>query len=86
MKVVDEGNGPKQKWTKRFVCEECQATLEVEESDLHVVNTAVGYAGETWEPELEFECPVCHSDNRVTGRVPSGIQYKLFEEALKKAK
>lgn len=84
MKVIAKGDG-KKKWTKRFVCEECKAVLEVEEKDLHVANTAVAYAGESWEPRLYFDCAVCHSDNDVTGKVPSGIQSKLFEEAREKS-
>ena len=83
MRVIAEGNSPA-KWSKRFVCTECSAVLEVDEPDLHVVNTAVAYAGETWDPRLRFTCEICHSVNDVTGQVPSGIQGKLFGEAFSK--
>ena len=45
MKVIDEGKG-KTTWSKRFVCTECDAVLEVEEGDLYAVNTAVAHACE----------------------------------------
>ena len=83
MKVIKTGNASTE-WTKRLVCPECQALLEVVESDLYVVNTAVNYAGETWEPELRCNCGSCHSQIDMSNKVPSGIQYKLYDSARKK--
>lgn len=83
MKVITKGNKPA-KWTKRFTCDECEAVLEVEESDLYAVNTAVAYAGETYDPRLRIKCGCCSSEIDVTNKVPSGLQNKLFAELRKK--
>lgn len=78
MKIV----GKRKKWTKRFACKECKTELEISESDLHVHNVAPNWGGGPyWDPEMHFDCTVCHSDNDVTDRIPSGIQYKMFERA-----
>lgn len=84
MKVVNKGKG-KQKWSKRVVCPECNAVLDIEKEDLYVINTAVAYAGETWEPELCFNCGSCESRVTVTNQVPSGIQWDLFDKARQQA-
>lgn len=76
MKVLE---GP-DKWVKQCTCKECSAKLEIEESDLRVVNTAVGYAGETWEPAIVVTCPVCKTDVYVTKKVPYGIQNRLYDK------
>jgi transcription elongation factor Elf1 len=65
-------------WTKQFTCPHCNAELEVSGSDLYVVNEAVGYAGETWEPEIHYECPVCKTSNRITRKVPGGLASDLM--------
>jgi len=72
------------KWTKTVTCRECKSELEIEESDLYVYNNAVGYAGETWEPEVSYDCGVCHSRNCVDNKIPSGIKYKLVDAARAK--
>ena len=78
MKVLDTGS---KKWSKKIKCRECKAKLEIELDDVKAINTAMGYAGETWEPLLYVECAVCNSDVRLKiGSVPSGIEHKLFEE------
>lgn len=79
MKVLKGGNKTG-KWVKKFVCKHCDAVLEVCENDLFTVNTAVAYAGETWDPRLRFTCPVCSTDNDVTNNVPYGIQFKSFSD------
>lgn len=79
MKIVSKSK----KWSKQFKCEDCGSVIEVEEKDLTVGNYAVGWGGETWEPEVEFECPICHSYVQVTGKIPKGIQSRKMDEALK---
>lgn len=81
MKVLDTGS---KKWSKKIKCSECKAKLEIELDDLKAGNYAIGYAGETWEPQLYVECAVCNSEVRVKeSNVPSGIRHKLFD-ALRK--
>jgi hypothetical protein len=82
MKVLDAGNG-KKKWTKLIVCPHCKATLEIEETDLHVANEAVGWGGENWEPHLRCKCGSCASFIEMGGRVPQGIESKLVQKAAK---
>lgn len=43
-------------------CKRCNARLEFEPEDVVCINTAVGYAGETWEPRFIIECPECGED------------------------
>jgi hypothetical protein len=69
-----------EKWSKRVNCRECKSRLEIEEDDLRAVNTAMSYAGETWDPRLRVTCAVCHSDIDVTDKVPSGLQNKKYDE------
>lgn len=78
MKVLDTGS---KKWSCKVKCHECKAKLEIELSDVKAGNYAIGYAGETWEPQLYVECAVCSSEVRLKiGSVPSGIENKLFTE------
>jgi rubrerythrin len=83
MKVLKQGG---EGWSQEFVCQGCASTLLVETSDLAVINTAMGYAGETWEPEVAFNCPVCQTTNQVSSRVPDGIRNRLISEANRKRK
>ena len=77
MKVLPEG---KTKWSIVVDCS-CGAKLEVEESDLKVVNTACFYAGETWDPEISITCPVCKTSMHVTDRVPYGMSSAMMAAA-----
>jgi len=43
-------------------CKRCNARLEFEPADVVCINTACGYAGETWEPRYIIECPECGED------------------------
>ena len=79
MKVLSQ-----EKWSAQVTCTACKALLEIEESDLRVVNTAMAYAGERWDPRLRVECAVCHSDIDVTRTVPSGMRYRMYDEAREK--
>ncbi len=81
MKAVRRISGG-DRWAKKFTCSECKTVWEVGESDLRVFNHAVFYGGETWEPEVSFLCDDCHTENVVTERIPSGMQYKLINAAL----
>jgi hypothetical protein len=83
VKVIDAGNGGK-KWTKKITCPHCHAKLEIEEKDLYVGNSAVAYAGETWEPHLRCKCGSCQSRIEMHGRVPQGIEEKLISAAAAK--
>lgn len=78
MKILSKGNTT---WKKEFTCKACKAKLEVSKEDLVVKNFAVFYAGETWEPEVCFVCPVCHTTNKVSNAVPAGICSKLYDDA-----
>jgi|GEM_PF-3104663 len=79
MKVIKAGK-TKKNW--RFVCSGCGAVLEVEKDDLYVVNTAVAYAGETWDPALRFNCPVCEEANDATdSEIPDRVKWELFSKA-----
>jgi hypothetical protein len=73
----------KEKWSKEIKCRSCKAKLEIEEADLFAVNTAMGYAGETWDPRLRVTCAVCHTDIDVTNKVPRGMQNKKYDEIRK---
>lgn len=84
MKILANGKSATT-WTKVFVCKECRAKLEVNGSDLFVVNDAVFYAGESWEPNVVFRCASCESLNRVTDKVPSGLRDKLISAAAASA-
>ncbi len=46
-----------QRWSKDFHCKHCAETSKITISDVHVYNTAVFYAGETWDPEVRIVCP-----------------------------
>lgn len=71
----------KKKWSFIKTCPECKTKLRVYKKDLYVANHAVGYAGETWEPELAIECAECKSTMTVTNKVPSGIREELYDKA-----
>lgn len=83
MKVLKAGT-KSGKWAARVICRECEAVLEIEKEDLYVINTAVAYAGETWEPEVVFNCAVCETRNYAKGNVPAGIRYRLIDEVRNK--
>lgn len=83
MKILKAANTS---WAHKFACRECKSKLEVEAADLYVYNNAVFYAGESWEPEIAYTCPVCSSRNTVTEKVPSGLRYKLIDDAQSKRK
>ena len=70
--------GDIKKWTEEVVCKDCGAQLRIEASDLIVRNTAMFYAGETWDPVVLVKCAVCDSEVYVTKKVPSGIRDRLF--------
>lgn len=78
MKIIDAGHNVA--WSLRLICRgmPCAAVLEIEESDLHFVNNAMGYAGETWEPQLYVVCPVCGALNYVTWDVSTQIRERKF--------
>lgn len=65
-------------------CGHCKALLELEFSDIQVENTAMAYAGETYDPVLYFLCPVCKSRNYRLEFVPPGIRAELIESARPK--
>ncbi len=54
IKVLRKGNKDRE-----VVCQRCNAKLRFEPQDARCINTAVGYAGETWEPEFVIDCPEC---------------------------
>ena len=81
MRVIKDNNTP---WKKTYVCLDCGSTLEVAQDDLKVVNTAVAYAGETWDPIVVFYCPLCKSRNNVTTSIPSRIRYEMEAAARSK--
>lgn len=69
------------KW--RVTCHFCKAVLEFEKEDIYIANTAVHYAGETWEPEARIECPECESPVKVTDRISHNMFNKLCGQARK---
>ena len=82
MRVVRTGSGSSEKWSRNFVCRECDSTLEIVARDLWVANTAIAYAGETWEPRLAFTCSVCKSTSYLAdSAVPSSIRHALYDKA-----
>jgi hypothetical protein len=83
MKVI-KGSTDEQ-WKVQVTCESCEAVLEVEKKDLYVANTAVAYAGETWDPRIRVRCCVCETPVPMDGHVPWGIQARMFTEARQKA-
>lgn len=91
MKVINYGKDNITEWTGEYTCDECGALIEINRDDLKVINTAVGYAGETWEPVIVFDCPVCDSyvyveqvHRQRSNLLPSGIRHKLLDDALEK--
>ncbi|KKS93254.1 MAG: hypothetical protein UW68_C0006G0028 [Candidatus Collierbacteria bacterium GW2011_GWB1_44_6] len=74
------------RWSKNFTCNHCRKISRVTVSDIHVFNTAVLYAGETWDPEVRIVCPVCHTQTAAGKHVPRGIQNELISEAESKSR
>ena len=74
----------KEKWSKKVKCRECKAKLEIEEDDLFAVNTAMAYAGESWDPRLRVTCAVCQSNIDVTSKVPSGMCDRKYAKLARK--
>lgn len=71
-------------WSRDFHCRHCGNTSKITISDVHVVNNAVGYAGENWDPEVCVVCPICHSSTPAGKTVPPGIQNDAISEAESK--
>jgi len=71
-------------WSKPIKCPECKEISVIKIEDVKVLNTAVGYAGETWEPELNIKCPICKSYFLAKNRVPQGILNTVLSEAEQK--
>lgn len=53
-------------YTTVKTCRSCKAELEATETDLKVGHFGANYGGDSPEPGLYFQCPVCDSDVRVT--------------------
>lgn len=83
MKVISRPHCPLE-WSKNYICRECDAILTIEEGDLYARNTAMAYAGETWDPRLFFDCVVCRTRNDVTSKMAHGIQKELFRQLSEK--
>ena len=80
MKVL---NGSSE-WKIKVICNSCGAILEVEKSDLFVANTAMAYAGETWDPTLRAKCCVCETSMYMDEKVPVAIRERMFQEARRR--
>ena len=85
MKVISRPDG-RDEWTLEIECRKCHAKLEVNKDDLYPVNTAVGYAGETWDPAVYVDCGNCESSINVTDKVQDGVREKLYDKLYDKLK
>lgn len=56
--------GPK-KYTVKKTCGGCKAELQATEDDMKVGQFGANYGGDSPDPGIYFECPVCDSDVRV---------------------
>jgi len=74
MKVIQEGEA------KQVRCEHCKALLEFEPNDVQLINTAVGYAGETFEPEFVVDCGSCGENVNVSEVIGSKFKSRLIGE------
>jgi hypothetical protein len=65
MKIVkrNEKQAPK-KWSGRYICNDCESVLDVEESDLQRYRGFSSRGGETWDYAC-FVCPCCNESNSV---------------------
>ena len=86
MKVIPQPPKTAGKWERDYTCRECRSVLRVDVCDLYARNTAMAYAGETWDPRLFYKCCVCKSENDVTRKVPHGIEHDLFEKLYARRK
>lgn len=70
------------KWKERVMCPRhgCRAVYEVDADDLVAENTAVAYAGETWEPRIYVYCPECGQAAELTYVIPQAVRDKKFAE------
>lgn len=71
-------------WSKQFRCPACKKTSTITIENVKVINTAVAYAGETWEPEVCVICPICQSHTGAKGQAPQGILDSVLHEAESK--
>jgi len=71
-------------WKTEIICPHCKSVLEIEKKDLYVINTAMSYAGETWDPEMQVDCCVCETSIGVTKQVPYGIRNRMYLEKRRK--
>ena len=78
MKVV---KGP-EVWKTEVECRSCKATLEIGKEDLRVVNTAMSYAGETWDPVIRVTCCVCETSITVDKVIPYDMRSRLIRKAV----
>ena len=71
MKVIE-----KKVWRHAFKCHECKSRCEAEAGDVRVRNSAVVYAGETWEPVYYVACGGCGARHSLTAemRLPSHVR------------
>ena len=74
MKILSEPE-----WTRKVTCPHCRAKLEITATDIKAINTAVFYAGETFEPEVGVDCGVCHKFFEIHG-VPAGLYNKAVND------
>lgn len=56
---------------KEVSCHRCNARMEFDAlEDVECINTACGYAGETWDPRYVLDCPECgeriYLDNKIS--------------------
>lgn len=75
--------GKSKEWSKDVECDECLALLRVYKKDLYVVNTAIAYAGETWDPKIRADCAICKNELVIDEYVPDRIRNDL-ENAYRK--
>ena len=81
MKIISCGN--RKKWSFRIRCPECKSKLMISKKDLHAINTAKGYLGETWEPEIKATCVVCKKILIISDDVPNSIKSDLYNRLRK---
>lgn len=72
------------RWERKIRCSECRVTSLITQDNLRVINTAVASGGETWDPVVVIECPVCESDSPAIPKVPRGIIQSMILSASRK--
>jgi hypothetical protein len=60
-------------WGKNIDCPICNRKPYITEDNLVVIDRSVAHSGDSWEPETNIACPLCHSLHLAGHNVPQYI-------------